>query len=298
MPAPPWPYFPLAAMPRFSANLSVLFPELPLAERFEAAARAGFGGVELQFPYEHDAAMLGERAGRAGVAVVLFNLPAGDWARGERGIACHPKRVEEFRMGVARGLDYARKLSCRQLNCLVGIPPADADDDHVHGTLLANLRFAAEALSREGCTLLIEPLNTRTVPEFYVSSSAHAAQLVHEVAAPNFKIQYDVFHMQIMEGDIAKTLEAMRPLIGHVQFADVPDRHEPGTGELNFDFLFAWLDRVGYNGWVGAEYVPSRPTLETLAWARRYFAPRPSQQRVANVALEETQRQAAEQQQQ
>jgi hydroxypyruvate isomerase len=121
---------------------------------------------------------------------------------------------------------------------------------------------------------------------------------VHEVAAPNFKIQYDVFHMQIMEGDIAKTLEAMRPLIGHVQFADVPDRHEPGTGELNFDFLFAWLDRVGYNGWVGAEYVPSRPTLETLAWARRYFAPRPSQQRVANVALEETQRQAAEQQQQ
>jgi hydroxypyruvate isomerase len=284
-------------MPRFSANLTLLFNEVPLPERFELAARAGFGGVELQFPYEHDASMLGERAGRAGVEVVAFNLPAGDWARGDRGIACHPKRVEEFRMGVARAVEYARKLSCKQLNCLVGIPPADADDEHVHATLLANLRYAAETLAHEGRTLLIEPLNTRTVPDFYVSSSAHAAQLVHEVALPNCKIQYDIFHMQVMEGDLAKTLESMRPLIGHVQFADVPDRHEPGTGEINFEFLFAWLDRIGYAGWVGAEYVPSKPTLETFAWARRYFAPRPAQQRVADEAIEPVPRQGAEQQQ-
>jgi hydroxypyruvate isomerase len=284
-------------MPRFSANLSLLFTEVPFAERFEAAARAGFSAVEFQFPYEHDASMLGERAGRAGVEVVVFNLPAGDWARGDRGIACHPKRVEEFRTGVTRALEYARKLSCRQLNCLVGITPEDADEDHVHGTLLGNLRFAAEALAQEGRTLLIEPLNTRTVPDFYVSSSAHAARLVHEVAAPNLKLQYDLFHMQVMEGDLAKTLEAMRPLIGHVQFADVPDRHEPGTGELNFEFLFTWLDRIGYGGWVGAEYVPSRATLETLGWARRYFAPRPSQQRVPHEPADGG-REGAEQQQQ
>jgi hydroxypyruvate isomerase len=285
-------------MPRFSANLSLLFTEIPLPDRFEAAARAGFRGVEMQFPYELDAAMLAERAGRAGVEMVVFNLPAGDWARGERGIACHPRRVEEFRMGVARALDYARRLSCKHLNCLVGIPPTDSADEHVRATLVGNLRFAAEALAREGCTLLIEPLNTRTVPEFYCSSSAHAAQLVHEVAAPNFKIQYDAFHMQVMEGDLAKTLESMRPLIGHVQFADVPDRHEPGTGEINFEFLFAWLDRIGYQGWVGAEYVPSKSTSDTFAWARRYFAPRPSQQRVPQAAAEDIARQGAEQQQQ
>jgi hydroxypyruvate isomerase len=284
-------------MPRFSANLSLLFNDVPFPERFEAAAHAGFRGVELQFPYEHEAGMLGERAGRAGVEVVVFNLPAGDWARGDRGIACHPKRIEEFRMGVARALEYARKLSCKHLNCLVGIPPADADDEHVHATLLANLRYAAETLAHEGRTLLIEPLNTRTVPAFYVSGSAHAAQLVHEVGAPNLKIQYDIFHMQVMEGDLAKTLESMRPLIGHVQFADVPDRHEPGTGEINFEFLFAWLDRIGYTGWVGAEYVPSKPTTETFTWARRYFAPRPAQQRVAHEPVDAMQRQGAEQQQ-
>ncbi|MGA8053970.1 MAG: hydroxypyruvate isomerase [Burkholderiales bacterium] len=286
-------------MPRFCVNLSFLFGDRPFQERFDAAARAGFRAVELHFPYEFDKAVLAECAGRAGVAVVLFNLPPGDWAKGERGIACHPDRVDEFRDGVGLALEYALALDCGTLNCLLGVPPPDADESAVHESVVANLRFAADALAAHGRTLVIEPLNTRTVPGFYVTSSKGAAQLVREVGAPNLKIQYDLFHMQIMEGDLAKTLEALLPMIGHVQFADVPDRHEPGTGEINFDFLFGWLDRLGYAGWVGAEYQPSRTTEQTLAWTRRWLAPLPRQQQTTPAAREASgQRLASEQQQQ
>jgi hydroxypyruvate isomerase len=258
-------------MPRFAANLSFLFAETDFLRRFDAAHKAGFAGVEFHFPYAYRPDELAAAATQAGVEVVLFNLPAGDWAKGERGFACHPHRVEEFRDGVVRAIEYARALDCRRVNCLAGIAPADADPEELLSTFVENLKFAADMFADESMTLLMEPVNTRTIPGFYLNTTAQALDILREVGAGNLKIQYDIFHMQIMEGDLAKTIESALPDIGHIQFADVPDRHEPGTGEINFDFLFDWIDRVGYQGWVGAEYLPAKTTLEGLGWLKRYL---------------------------
>jgi hydroxypyruvate isomerase len=258
-------------MLKFCANLSLLFGDVGFPDRFDRAAGAGFRAVEFQFPYAHGKDELAERARRAGVEVVLFNLPAGNWEKGDRGIACVPSRVSEFRDGVGRAIEYAKALGCTRLNCLSGIGPARVPSEMLRETFISNLRFAAGELEREGITLLIEPVNTRTAPGFYLRNSGQAFALIDEAAVANAKLQYDVFHMQIMEGDLAKTIEANIARIGHIQIADVPDRREPGTGEINYPFLFDWIDRIGYQGWIGCEYVPAGRTEEGLGWLRPYL---------------------------
>lgn len=258
-------------MPKFSANISMLFGEVELPARFEAAARAGFKAVEIQFPYAWDKRLLSEAARRAGMEVVLINLPAGDHAKGDRGIACLPPRAEEFRGGVARAIEYAAALGCARMNCLAGIAPRDADPSELRRTFVSNLRYAASELARARVTLLIEPISTLAVPGFFLNRSAEAFALVREVGASNVKVQYDLYHMRAMGDDLAQTIAANLDDIGHMQFADVPGRHEPGTGEIDFHSLFRQLERLGYRGWLGAEYVPSGRTEDSLAWARDYL---------------------------
>ena len=258
-------------MPKFCANLSMLFGDAGFPDRFDRAAGAGFRAVEFQFPYAHGKDELSERARRAGVEVVLFNLPAGNWEKGERGIACIPSRVSEFRDGVGRAIEYAKALGCTRVNCLSGIAPARVPAETLRETFVSNLRFAAGELEREGITLLIEPVNTRSVPGFYLRNSGQALALMDEARSANLKLQYDVFHMQIMEGDLAATIEANIARIGHIQIADVPDRHEPGTGEINYAFLFDRIDRIGYQGWIGCEYTPAGRTEDGLGWLRPYL---------------------------
>ena len=258
-------------MPKFSANISMLFGEVELPARFEAAARAGFKAVEIQFPYAWDKRLLSEAARRAGVETVLINLPAGDHAKGDRGIACLPSRAEEFRSGVARAIEYATALGCGRMNCLAGIAPQDADPSQLRRTYVSNLRYAAGELARAGMTLLIEPISTLAVPGFYLNRSAEAFALARETGADNVKVQYDLYHMRIMGDDLAATIGANLAGIGHMQFADVPGRHEPGTGEIDFHSLFRQLDRLGYRGWIGAEYTPTGRTEDSLAWARDYL---------------------------
>jgi hydroxypyruvate isomerase len=255
-------------MPKLAANLSTLFPEHPFLERFEAARRAGFRHVEYQFPYAEDPAELARRARESRVQVVLHNLPAGDAAKGERGIACLPAREVEFREGVEQAIRYAKAAGCPQLNCIAGLAPDDAEHRRV---FVANLRYAARRLAEVGLQLLIEPLNVRSVPGFFLTRSAQAIDILNAVGEGNARLQYDVFHMQIMEGDLATTIERLLARIGHIQIADVPDRHEPGSGEINFDFLLRRLDTLGYSGWVGCEYNPRGDTLEGLRWAKPYL---------------------------
>lgn len=253
-------------MPKFAANLTMLFGELAFLDRFAAAKAAGFGGVEYLFPYDFEKAVLREQLQQHGLTQVLHNLPAGNWSAGERGIAILPDRVEEFRDGVMRAVDYAGALDCRQLNCLVGIAPADADLVELNEVLLKNLKFAAAALEREHIRLLIEPINTRDIPGFFLTGTQQAAEIIGDVGSDNLFIQYDIYHMQVMEGDIAPTIKKHLPRIAHVQLADNPGRHEPGTGEINFPFLFRHLDEIGYRGWIGCEYKPKTTTAEGLGW--------------------------------
>ena len=249
----------------------MLFREVELPERFAAAARAGFRAVEIQFPYAWDKDELAAHAKSAGVEVVLINLPAGDADRGERGIGCLPSRVAEFRDGVGRAIDYAKALGCTQMNCLAGLAPPDMAGATLRETFISNLRYAAFELGREGISLLVEPINTRTMPGFYLHRSDQAIAIMDAVGIANLKLQYDFFHMQLMEGELARTIEANIARIGHMQIADAPGRHEPGTGEIDFAFLFGHIDRLGYRGWVGAEYVPVGRTEDGLAWVRKYL---------------------------
>lgn len=251
---------------RFAANLSMLFTEVPLLERFERAARAGFSLVELQFPYEAPAAEIAARMKAAGVTMVLHNVPAGNWSGGERGIACHPDRVEEFRAGVARAIDYARTLGVPRLNVLIGIAPAGVDAATLRRTVVDNLRFAADATKAAGLTLLIEPINPFDIPGFWLNTTAQALALIDEVGADNLKVQFDVYHAQRAEGELAGTLSRHLAQIGHIQIADNPGRHEPGTGEINFSFLFRHLMAIGYTGSIGAEYKPAGVTESGLGW--------------------------------
>jgi hydroxypyruvate isomerase len=253
-------------MPRFAANLTMLFAEMPFLDRFAAAKAAGFSGVEYLFPYDYDKADLREQLDEHGLVQVLHNLPAGNWAAGERGIAILPDRVDEFRDGVARAISYAKALDCRQLNCLVGIAPRDADSFEMNEVLVENLRFAADALARERIKLLVEPINTLDIPGFFLNRTEQAVQLIADVRSSNLFIQYDIYHMQVMEGDIARSLQKHLPRIAHVQLADNPGRNEPGTGEINYPFLFRHLDTLGYRGWVGCEYKPKTTTVDGLGW--------------------------------
>ena len=253
-------------MPKFAANLTMLFGEMPFLERFAAARAAGFSGVEYLFPYDFEKAALREQLQQHGLTQVLHNLPAGDWVAGERGIAIFPDRVDEFRDGVLRAIDYATALDCHQVNCLVGVAPPDTDLFEANEVLLKNLRFAAAALAREHIRLLIEPINTLDIPGFFLNRTQQALQIISDVGSDNLFIQYDIYHMQVMEGDIARTLQKHLDRIAHIQLADNPGRNEPGTGEINYPFLFRSLDRIGYRGWIGCEYKPKTTTAEGLGW--------------------------------
>jgi hydroxypyruvate isomerase len=250
----------------FAANLSYLFLDRSFQERFAAAAAAGFRGVEFHFPYAEPAARVADWARQAGVEVVLFNLPPGDWAAGERGIACHPARMAEFQEGVGRAAEYAQALGCSRLNCLAGLRPAGVPEDRALETLAENLHFAATVLARAGIRLLLEPINNRDMPGFLINTSRQALALMDRVASDNLFLQFDLYHAQVMEGDLARTLEAQLPRIGHLQVADNPGRHEPGSGEIHYPFLFRHLERLGYAGWIGCEYIPAATTEAGLGW--------------------------------
>ena len=254
-------------MPRFAANLTLLFNEVPFDERFGAARQAGFEGVEYLFPYAWPETMLAQRLRDHGLTQVLFNLPPGDWDAGERGIACLPGREEEFRAGVDEAIRYARALGWERLNCLAGVVPPRAEWEQLWDTLRENVTYAAGRLAEAGIVLCLEAINSRVdMPGFLLDSSGKVLRLIDEVGAGNLRLQYDLYHMQIMEGDLIRTLQRHMSRIGHIQFADNPGRHEPGTGEINFRSIFEALDKAGYAGWVSAEYRPKASTGEGLGW--------------------------------
>ena len=247
----------------------MLFTEHAFLDRFEAAAKAGFKAVEFLFPYAWTAEEIKQRLDANGLTLVLHNLPAGDWDAGERGIACHPDRVDEFRDGVGKAIAYAKVLGVGQLNCLVGKAPAGVPEDLLRQTVVDNLRFAASELKKAGLRLLIEPINTFDIPGFYLNRTVQAIEILDEVGADNAFVQYDIYHAQRMEGELANTAQKQLARIGHIQLADNPGRNEPGTGEINYAFLFAHLDRIGYDGWIGCEYKPAASTEAGLGWIQK-----------------------------
>jgi hydroxypyruvate isomerase len=256
-------------MIRFSANLTMLFSDTEFLDRFERAAKAGFKAVEYMFPYPYKKQDLAERLKKYGLQQVLFNLPAGNWEDGDRGIACLPGREREFHEGVGQAIEYAKALGCPLVNCLVGKSPAGASEK-VRQTLIDNLRFAAEALEKEKIRFLVEPLNSRDMPGFYLYGTYNALKLIEEVNHPNLWLQYDIYHMQVTEGNLMQTIQANFNRIAHIQIADNPGRNEPGTGEINFPNIFRFLDKMGYAGWIGCEYKPLGRTEEGLAWLKPY----------------------------
>lgn len=252
-------------MPKFAANLSMLFNEVGFLERFDAAAKAGFKGVEYLFPYDFQPEEIVAKLKANNLTQVLHNLPAGDWGAGERGIATLPDRVDEFKAGVDKAITYATALGCKQVNCLSGIPKG-VDPAVAHKTLVENLKFAAPKLKEAGIKLLIEAINTRDIPGFFLTTTQQALDIIDEVGSDNLFVQYDIYHMQIMEGDLARTIEANLSKIAHIQLADNPGRNEPGTGEINYPFLYDFIDKLGYEGWIGAEYKPKGDTVAGLGW--------------------------------
>lgn len=259
-------------MPKFAANLTMLFNEHDFLARFDAAAKAGFQAVEFLFPYAFPAAEIKARLQANGLQLVLHNLPAGNWEGGDRGVACDPARVAEFRSGVAQAVEYAAALGVPQLNCLAGKAPAGVAEAELRRTFVANLRFAAAELKKAGLKLLIEPINTFDIPGFYLSRSTQAIDILDEVGADNAYLQYDIYHAQRMEGELAATMSRHLPRIAHIQLADNPGRNEPGSGEIHYPFLFRHLDRIGYAGWIGCEYKPAGSTEAGLGWRERLTA--------------------------
>ena len=255
-------------MPKLAANLTMLYNEVPFLDRFALAAQDGFQAVEFLFPYAFKSEDIRQRLDANGLQLVLHNLPAGNWDAGERGIACHPERTAEFRDGVASAIAYAKVLGVGQLNCLAGKAPAGVADATLRRTLVENLRYAAAELKKAGLKLLVEPINTFDIPGFYLHGSAQTLALLDEVGADNAFLQYDIYHMQRMEGELAATLQKQLARIAHLQLADNPGRNEPGTGEINYAFLFAFLDRIGYDGWIGCEYKPAAATRAGLGWIK------------------------------
>jgi hydroxypyruvate isomerase len=255
-------------MPRFAANLSMMFTDVPFADRFAAAAKAGFKGVEFLFPYELTPADVAARLRDNGLENALFNLPPGNFAAGERGIASLPGRETEFRASVAKAIEYAQALNTTTLHAMAGLLPAGADRARHRAVYVENLRFAAAELAKTGRTLVIEPINTRDIPGFFLNTQAEAHAIRTEVGAPNLKVQMDLYHAQIVEGDLAVKLKKYIADVGHIQIASVPDRHEPDEGEVNYPYLFGLIDALGYAGWIGCEYRPRGRTEDGLAWFR------------------------------
>ncbi|WP_419816601.1 2-oxo-tetronate isomerase [Glacieibacterium sp.] len=255
-------------MIKLAANLSMMFTELPFMERFGAAAAAGFKGVEYLFPYEEPAERIRAALDEHGLTQVLFNAPPGDWAAGERGIGGHPDRVEECRKGIDQAIEYARALGCANIHLMAGIKPASADHAACLDTLVANLGYVADAAAPHGITIFVEAINSRVdMPGFIVDGSAAALAVIDRVGRDNVLFQYDIYHMQIMEGDLARAIERLLPRIGHIQLADNPGRNEPGTGEINYAWLLPKIDALGYQGWIGCEYRPAGNTVAGLGWA-------------------------------
>jgi len=255
-------------MPRFAANLTMLFNELPFLDRFEAAAKAGFKAVEFLFPYPYAVAELKDRLAANGLTLVLHNLPAGNWDGGERGIACLPERAGEFREGVAKAIEYGTALGVPQLNCLAGKAPAGMADAVLRETFVGNLRYAAGELKKAGLKLLMEPINTYDIPGFYLNRTAQAIALIDEVGSDNLFVQYDIYHAQRMEGELVVTMQKHLARIAHIQLADNPGRNEPGSGEIHYGNVFKALDRMGYTGWIGCEYKPATTTEAGLGWLK------------------------------
>ena len=253
-------------MPRFAANLTMLFTETGFLERFGAAAGAGFDAVEYLFPYDYDKGVLRARLAEHGLKQALHNLPAGNWAAGDRGIACLPDRIAEFESGVDRAMEYATALDCRRVNCLAGIKPAGVGADVARQTLVRNLQYAAPRLEAAGIMLLVEPINTRDLPGFFLSGTVQALEIIAAVGSKNLFLQLDLYHMHVMGEDLAHTIRDHLSLIAHMQLADAPGRHEPGTGEIDYPSLFDLIDRVGYAGWIGCEYNPLTSTEDSLRW--------------------------------
>lgn len=260
-------------MPRFSANISMLFAERDWLDRPKAAADAGFGAVEIQFPYEHPPDVWAKAIRVAGLDVAVFNLPVGDMLSGGPGLAAMPGREAAFADAVEEAKPYAAALAPRNVNVLAGWPPADMDREHCMDTLAGNLGRAAAAFADLGVRVVVEAVNSRDRPGYFLTRSRDAVAAIERAGHSNLGIEYDLYHMQIMEGDLVPTIRALHERIGHIQFADTPGRHEPGTGEINFPFVFEALDGLGYDGWVGAEYVPSRRTEETLGWMAPWRRP-------------------------
>jgi len=257
-------------MPNFAANLSMMFQEIGFLDRFEAAARAGFKGVEFLFPYEHPASAIAERLERNRLSLALFNLPPGDWAAGERGMAALPGREAAFRQGVEQALPYARATGCRTLHAMAGLWPAGRDKSEGEHVYVENLRWAADRLAGEGLTVIIEPINTRDIPGYFLNTTREATAIIERVGRPNLKLQLDLYHVQIMEGDLATKIRALAGQYPHVQIAGNPGRHEPDIGEIHYPYLFDLFDEIGYAGWIGCEYRPKGETRAGLGWARRY----------------------------
>ena len=256
---------------KIAANLTMMFNEHDFMDRFTAAASAGFKGVEYLFPYDYPADAIGDALDANGLKQVLFDFPAGDWANGDRGIAVQPDRVGEFQDGIGLAVEYATALGCKRLTCLAGIPDDGTDPEVAEQTMIRNLQFAADAAARIDAIVLVEPLNTRDVPGTFVSRSSHGAQIIRAADRANVRLQFDVYHTQIMEGDIATKFSELLPMIGHVQIADNPGRHEPGSGEINYPYVLNHIANSGYDGWIGAEYMPAGNTQDGLSWVKPYL---------------------------
>jgi hydroxypyruvate isomerase len=257
-------------MPKFAANLSFLFTDVPFAERFQKAADSGFCGVEYLFPYDYPAQQVAAWLQAADVEQVLFNLPPGDWAAGERGLACLPHRQGEFAESVELALNYAVQLDCERVHCMAGLRPAGVSEAELEEIYIANLRYAADRLATIGATVMIEPINSRIdMPGYWLDDVAKGFRLLRAVDRNNVKLQFDIYHAQIIAGDLARTLTDNIAQIGHIQIADNPGRHEPGTGEIAYPYLFALLDRLDYDGWVGCEYKPLTSTEGGLGWLQK-----------------------------
>ena len=258
-------------MPKFNANLSMMFNEVPFLQRFGAAAKAGFRGIEFLFPYDFPAEQIREQLDRHELEMVLFNMPPGDFAAGDRGMACDPDKTTAFQENVGRTLEYAKALGARQIHVMAGLKPRGVSEERMRETYIANLQFAGRELAKHDMKLLIEAINTRDIPGFYLNYSRQAFDIMHYAAVPNLYFQYDIYHMQIMEGDLAPTVEKNLAKIAHMQLADTPGRHEPGSGEINYGFLFQHFDRIGYQGWIGCEYRPAGRTEDGLGWLKPYL---------------------------
>jgi len=257
-------------MPRLAANLSMMFNEVPFLDRFAAARAAGFQAVEFLFPYDFTATELRKRLDDNGLTQALFNMPPGDWAKGERGLASLPGRQAEFRDAVKKALDYAGALNCKLVHCMAGIPDASVPFATAAALYASNLAWAAEHAAAAGVRLCIEPINHRDMPGYHLNTQAQGAAVVEALGADRVGLQFDVYHCQTTEGDVTKRMEKYMPVIAHMQIADVPARNEPGTGEIGWEFVFRRMDELGYKGWVGCEYRPAGDTVAGLGWRRKF----------------------------